>query len=131
MRLLLDTHIALWATQDDPRLPGAARELILVAPPDGVMVSVVSLWELSIKSLAVQGFAPNATDALERFTKSGYEILDVRAHHIRMHDAIVLRADHKDPFDRMLIAQALAEGIVLVTADQKMHGYHPSLVKVV
>lgn len=131
MRLLLDTHIALWATQDDPHLPPTARELILAAPPTGVLVSVASLWELSIKSLAVPGFAPNATDARERFTQSGYDLLDVQPHHTRMHDAIMLRADHKDPFDRMLIAQALAEGIMLVTADQKMRGYHPSLVNVV
>lgn len=131
MRLLLDTHIALWATQDSPRLPGEARALLMAAQPGTVFVSVVSLWELSIKAAAGQ-FRPDASEARKHFVAARYHFLEMTDQHAATHDALgPPHADHKDPFDRMLVAQAISEGMVLVTHDPKLARYHPVAVRLV
>lgn len=123
MKVLLDTHIALWAALDSPQLPAAARQVI-ADPANEIFVSVVSLWEIGIKS-AIGKLAMTATQASAIFDLCGYGSLDLSKHHPRTLDGLTLNADHRDPFDRMLVAQALSEGMTLLTADAKMAGYHP------
>ncbi|MFS8932716.1 conserved protein of unknown function (plasmid) [Cupriavidus taiwanensis] len=123
MKVLLDTHIALWAALASPQLPAVARQVI-ADPANEIFVSVVSLWEIGIK--ASLGKLPvTATQASAVFDLCGYKSLDLSKQHPRTLDGLILHAEHKDPFDRMLVAQALSEGMTLLTADAKMAGYHP------
>lgn len=118
MRLLLDTHVFLWAVTDDEKLSAKARRLITEA--EAVFVSSASIWEASIK--AGLGKLPVDIDALvAEITNSGCLELPVHAAHAaRVRD---LPHIHRDPFDRMLIAQALAEPLHLLTADSYLSQY--------
>lgn len=129
MRLLLDTHIALWAAFDAPQLPPAAAELI-ANPINDIFVSTASLWEIGIKS-SIGKLELTATQASTVFDMCGYRSLDLTKLHARTLDGLALNPNHKDPFDRMLVAQSLSEGMTLLTADAKMSGYHPVLVRIV
>ena len=112
MRLLLDTHVFLWVVADDKKLSKDARKLILDA--DDVFVSSASIWEASIKA----GLGKLDVDVrllVEEIAKSGFLELPVRASHaVRVRD---LPDIHRDPFDRLLIAQAMTEPLLLVTHD--------------
>lgn len=124
MRLLLDTHIALWAISDDRRLSRRARDLISDESAD-VFVSVVSLWEIAIK-YAVNRKGPtampiSASEAKDCFIAAGYELLDVTAEHVLMVET--LPPIHGDPFDRLLAAQALSEPMRLLTQDAVLGRY--------
>ncbi|CAN1603636.1 Type II toxin-antitoxin system VapC family toxin [Pseudomonas mediterranea] len=111
-RLLLDTHALLWWLSDDPALGADARQM-MVEPRNQVLVSAASIWEISIKQAKGMLEAPEDLEALvedEGFTK-----LPISLFHGQQ--AGKLPEIHRDPFDRMLIAQAQAEGLELVTAD--------------
>ena len=128
MNVLLDTHVALWAITDSPRLPESARALIL-SPRNQVWVSVVSLWEIAIKHSLGRGDMPvSAQEALDYFTAAGYRLLAVEP----VHAAAVETLDrhHQDPFDRLLVAQALVEPLRLLTHDATMARYHDSIILV-
>jgi PIN domain nuclease of toxin-antitoxin system len=117
VKLLLDTHAVLWWQSDDRRLPPAARRAIAVA--DIVWVSAASGWEVAIKSalgrLRVdEPFA--VTVAADDFTE-----LPVTLEHAARLEA--LPTHHADPFDRMLVAQAMVEGATLVTRDSALGAY--------
>jgi PIN domain nuclease of toxin-antitoxin system len=118
MRLLLDTHIFLWAVAGSPLLKPAARRLIESA--DEVYVSAASIWEVVIKARLgkINADAQKLADAVEA---SGFVELPVSA----AHAAGVARLDlhHNDPFDRILLAQALAEPLRLVTVDEMLAKY--------
>ena len=125
MNLLLDTHVALWAITDDPRLSPEARALIL-DPRASVWVSVASLWEIAIKHSLGRGDMPvSAESAQGYFLQSGYRILAVEAEHVLglQH----LPALHHDPFDRLLLAQARTEPMHLVTQDAQVARYGGTL----
>jgi PIN domain nuclease of toxin-antitoxin system len=118
MRLLLDTHIFLWAVAGSPRLKPAARRLIESA--EQVYVSAASIWEVAIK--ARLGKIEADPQALaEAIAASGFLELAVRATHAA--GVAQLAAHHSDPFDRLLVAQALAEPLKLVTADAALLRY--------
>lgn len=129
MRILLDTHIALWAVTDDPKLPAFARRLIC-DPESTIHVSVASLWEIAIKhALALSGrraMPVPAGEAEGYFRSSGYAILPVTAAHVRALET--LPPHHSDPFDRMLIAQGRSEPMTLVTHDRALATYGPGVV---
>jgi PIN domain nuclease of toxin-antitoxin system len=111
-RFLLDTHVFLWWLSDDPALGAEARQMI-GEPRNQVLVSAASIWEISIKQAKGMLEAPEDLEALvedEGFTK-----LPISLFHGQQ--AGKLPEIHRDPFDRMLIAQAQAEGLELVTAD--------------
>ena len=117
MKLLLDTHAVLWWQADDRRLPPAARRAIAVA--DIVWVSAASGWEVAIKAalgrLRIdEPFA--VTVAADDFT----ELPVTLAHAARLQ---ALPTHHADPFDRMLVAQAMVEGATLVTRDSALGAY--------
>lgn len=118
MRLLLDTHIALWAVTDDPRLSTKARDMI-VDPANEVCVSAASVWEIAIKrSLGKVTLPDSWASALRRL---GFAPMPVTA----IHAAAVenLPWHHRDPFDRLLVAQASVERRALVTADRRFAMY--------
>ncbi|MGV8843543.1 MAG: type II toxin-antitoxin system VapC family toxin [Pseudomonas sp.] len=117
-RLLLDTHVFLWWLSDDPALGADARQII-GEPRNQVMVSAASIWEISIKQAKNMLEAPEDLEVLvehEGFTK-----LPISLFHGQQ--AGKLPEIHRDPFDRMLIAQAQAEGLELVTADRIIPQY--------
>lgn len=121
MRLLLDTHIALWAITDSPRLSDAARSVIM-ARQNEVWISAASIWEISIKHALDRGGMPvSGTEALHWFVISGYQELPITATHAAAVDT--LPAIHRDPFDRILIAQAQTEPLRLVTHDKVVAEY--------
>ena len=120
MRVLLDTHIALWAVVGSKRLAPRARQLILAA--DNVFVSVASLWEIAIKHGLGRGDVPiSSAQALQAFVDAGYELLEIRPEHGLAVEG--LAATHGDPFDRMLIAQAQLESIPILTTDPAITRY--------
>lgn len=115
MRLLLDTHVALWALSDDPRLSQRARALI-ADPANDVLVSAVSLWEIAIKHALGRGDMPISGDqALDWFRQAGYALLPIAPDHAAAVEH--LPDHHRDPFDRLLVAQAIAEPLRLLTRD--------------
>ncbi len=124
MRLLLDTHIALWSIAAPAQLPARARALIDDSEND-LFVSVVSLWEIAIKHALghrrVGRMPVSASAAFGQFTLAGFALLEITARHALAVEE--LPALHGDPFDRMLIAQARAEPMRLLSADAKMSGY--------
>ena len=124
MRLLLDTHIALWAILGDRRLPKVARSLIEDGSND-VMVSAANVWEIAIKHALARG-RPNdmpisGQDALSYFRQAGYGLLAVSVDHAAAVEN--LPPLHADPFDRLLVAQAHIEPMRLITRDAQLAGY--------
>jgi len=125
MRLLLDTHIYLWAVTDNPKLTKAARKMITEA--DEVFVSSASIWEASIKA----GLGKLDVDVnllVTEIDASGFKELPVRA----VHAALIrdLPDIHRDPFDRLLVAQALSEPLRLLTADGHLAAYTDLVISV-
>lgn len=115
---LLDTHVVLWALSDVPRLTPPVRE-VLDAPVTRVCVSVVSAWELRIKSALGKLTMPD--DLPAQLAAARFEILTITLAHALAAGA--LPPHHRDPFDRMLVAQAQLEGLTLVTHDARMRPY--------
>ena len=131
MRVLLDTHIGLWAVTDDRKLPARARELI-TEPTNDVFVSVANLWEIAIKHAlargAVNDMPVSAEEALGYFREAGYLLLDiVPAHAVAVEGLPPL---HADPFDRMLVAQALTVPLRLLTHDHRVARYSDTVILV-
>ena len=121
MRVLLDTHIALWAVTDAPQLPVVAREII-TDPGNEVWVSAVSIWEIVIKHALGRGGMPiSGSEAVHWFTLSGYRDLPISSAHAAAVDA--LPPIHGDPFDRMLVAQAQTDPFRLVTQNKVIARY--------
>lgn len=128
MRVLLDTHIALWLLIDDPRLSEKARSLIIAAG-DQVYVSAVSIWEISIKHRLLPAQMPiSGQMAKTRFAAAGLQLLPISAEHAAQVDT--LEVHHRDPFDRMLIAQSRSEPLHLLTRDAQLPIYSELVVLV-
>ena len=118
MNLLLDTHAVLWALAEPAKLARTAQSALEDAQNE-VLVSVVSAWEIAIKRALGKLDAPDDLEAAIRM--QGFEPLHLTFHHAEQ--AGRLPPHHRDPFDRMLIAQAQAEGLVLVTRDANIPRY--------
>jgi PIN domain nuclease of toxin-antitoxin system len=128
MKLLLDTHLLLWAAGSPDRLSAAARTL-LEDPENELFFSAASLWEIGIKQgLGRADFRVDARVLRRELLDNGYQELAISGEHAVSIDC--LPAIHKDPFDRILVAQALVEGIVLLTADALVAQY-PGPVRLV
>ena len=127
MTLLLDTHAFLWWIEDNPRLSTPARTAI--ADPDaGVYLSAASGWEIAIKAGLGRLTLPDNLSAFmsEQLEKNDFQVLPVRlAHALDVRDLPNL---HRDPFDRMLVAQCRTEGLALVTGDKAFRGYEVEIV---
>ena len=125
MRLLLDTHIFLWLTADDKRLSASARQLLLGASE--IFVSSASIWEIAIKN-RINKIKADPDDAILEMKTCGFRELLVAS----AHAASVARLPlyHRDPFDRMLIAQAITESMHLLTSDPQLKAYSELVVTV-
>ncbi len=126
MSLLLDTHILLWWLSDDPLLPTAAR-VAIASPESEVLVSAATGWEIAVKKAAGRLDAPD--DLLEAVEASNIKTLPITATHALAAGA--LPPHHSDPFDRMLIAQARVEKLVLVSVDNRFPRYDVGLLPLV
>ncbi len=121
MKLLLDTHLLLWAAQGFEHLPSAAQRL-MSAPDNVLCFSVASLWEIVIKrGLGRADFKVDPRLLRRSLLDNGYCELPILSEHVVALDA--LPPIHKDPFDRLLIAQAVVEGITLLSADARVAQY--------
>jgi PIN domain nuclease of toxin-antitoxin system len=121
LKFLLDTHLLLWAAAQPDHLSAAARKLI-ANKRNELLFSAASLWEIAIKgSLSREDFSVDPGQFRRALLENGYIELPIKGQH-----AVAVQALprlHKDPFDRMLLAQAVTEGIVLVTADAQLALY--------
>jgi PIN domain nuclease of toxin-antitoxin system len=123
MRLLLDSHVALWWLGDEAWLANEARRCISSA--DQVFVSGVTPWELGIKRASGKILLPD--DLVQQLLAAGFEILPISSEHAVA--APALPTYHGDPFDRMLIAQAKNEKLTVVTADRQFKMYDIELIE--
>jgi len=121
VKLLLDTHLLLWAADSFERLPPDAQDL-MGAPDNELIFSVASLWEIAIKrGLGRDDFAVDARVLRRGLLDNGYRELAILSAHAVAIDA--LPAIHKDPFDRLLVAQCTADDLALVTCDAAFSAY--------
>lgn len=125
--LLLDTHVLLWAASDPDRL--GAIQPVLVDPSTTVLVSAVVIWELAIKRALGRIELPSDAGTFVRAQRRRLELtaLAIREDHAAAVEH--LPPQHGDPFDRLLIAQARAEGAVLATDDDDIAGYEVELIR--
>ncbi len=122
MRLLLDTHTLLWFALMDPKLSGTAMSLIM-DPGNEKLVSPVSYWEIALK-ISVKKYAlskPFEDFMDEAIDKNGFSYLHIEPKHAAVLSALPFH--HKDPFDRMLIAQAIVEGVPIISCDSAFDAY--------
>lgn len=130
MKYLLDTQIAIWSLEDHPNLTTPTRA-ILENPLNTLLVSPISLIEISIKFKL--GKLPDFVVSIEKVTRQllndGFELLPIGLGQIYSYQSIPLFEDHRDPFDRMLLAIALYEQIPIISSDEKFERYK-SLVPV-
>lgn len=126
MRLLLDTHVLLWAVFEPMKLNDCVRKAI-ENKENIISVSMASLWEIAIKQSIGRLAIPDSF--FEKIqNESGYEILSVKPSHIQAY--VHLPLHHRDPFDRLLIVQSQQEQLTLVTNDEHILGYaHVALLK--
>jgi PIN domain nuclease of toxin-antitoxin system len=121
MKFLLDTHLLLWTAGDPKRLSAKARKLIN-EPASELFFSAASLWEIAIKSgLGRDDFKVDARLLRRGLLDNGYSELPIGSEHAVAIDS--LPPIHKDPFDRILVAQAMVEGITLLTSDAVVAQY--------
>ena len=126
MNLLLDTHVIIWFITDDKKLPPKIKTII-ENPENAAFVSMVSLWEMGIKhSLQKLTLTKELKDVFKLIEDSGFEIMPVTTEHILENSKLPFH--HRDPFDRMLIAQANAEDLKLVSKDDWMKNYQVDVI---
>lgn len=127
MMLLIDTQIAFWVALDLPKFPAAARRLI--ANASAVYVSAVSLWEIGMKVSTGKLKLPASMDDLEaKLLAANFVPLPLTWNHaVRAHD---VAAFHPDPFDRLLLAQAVSEPLHLLTTDESLKSYSSLVITV-
>jgi PIN domain nuclease of toxin-antitoxin system len=118
VKLLLDTHLLLWWLSNSPLLSAPARQLI-GDPNNTIFVSAVSLWEIWLKSSIGKLRVPSGF--VQKLAAEPFENLPLRAEHTPA--VAMLEWRHRDPFDRMLIAQARSENLLLLTADRALGAY--------
>lgn len=119
MNYLLDTHILLWLIQNHSNLSKTAKDII-ISPHNNILFSAVNIWEVSIKYQKGGEFL-KPTVFYQALLERNYQELTVNAHHaLAVKDLPLI---HKDPFDRMLIAQAKTENLILMTVDEKIKQY--------
>jgi PIN domain nuclease of toxin-antitoxin system len=124
MRLLLDTHVVLWWLEDHPRLSGHVADLLL--SETDVFVSSASVWEIAVKQAL--GRLQGPEDLPEQVLAAQFAVLDITARHGIA--AARLPLHHRDPFDRILVAQAVGEGLTIATADRHVQRYDVPILPV-
>ena len=120
-RLLLDTHLVLWWLNDDPRLPEPVVERVR-APEAEVYVSQASLWEMAIK-VSIGRLHVDLRELERQVQLQGFRWLPIRSTHLLAVAELEADADHRDPFDRLLVCQSKSEPMLLLTADRQLRRY--------
>ena len=123
MRYLLDTHALLWALSEPDSLSTAARKAI-ADPSNLIVVSSALLWECAIKASIGKLDLPD--DFFDAIPEAGYEVMPIRIAHLNIYRTLPLY--HRDPFDRMLVAQAMAEGLTLISRDAEIARYQVGIL---
>ncbi|HEY5301394.1 MAG TPA: type II toxin-antitoxin system VapC family toxin [Acetobacteraceae bacterium] len=124
MKLLLDTHAVLWWLDDDQRLGARARELI-ADPANDVLVSVVSLWEIVVKT-RIGKLEADCKEVFRAIERDGFVPLEIRLPHLL--SLVGLPMHHRDPFDHLLIAQAITEAAVFMSEDRNVSRYPVEII---
>lgn len=126
MKILLDTHIIIWALTNSPKLPQKAKELLLRSEND-IYFSVISLWEIEIKRLIKTNSLPITAQEISNYCKqAGFQLISLQENSIyKLQELFRPETEplHKDPFDRMLICQAISNDMKLLTHDSFIKGY--------
>lgn len=118
-KFLIDTHIFLWWISDDKRLPRNALKAIK-NPDNIIFVSIVSLWEINLKKSLNNDFLFN-TNLKDLLSEENFELLPITTDHVE--NISILEQIHKDPFDRMIISQAITDELTLITEDELIKKY--------
>ncbi|HVV53938.1 MAG TPA: type II toxin-antitoxin system VapC family toxin [Mucilaginibacter sp.] len=130
MNYLLDTHTFLWAITDESKLSALARQTIENTGNE-IMVSAVSFWEISLKyslgKLDISGFMPDDLPGL--VAASGFVLIPLLPSEASSYHQLPAMGDHKDPFDKMLIRQALKQELTLISKDRNMLPYRSAGLK--
>ncbi len=131
MRILLDTHLILWALENNSKLPEIARELI-EDESNEIIYSVASIWEVQIKHMArPDKMLTDGKSLSEKCNASGFMILPIFERHIYALDSLKRKegaAPHNDPFDRILISQAKQDGLIFMTHDALLPDYQEKCI---
>ncbi len=128
MRVLLDTHVFLWATNDVERLSPTAVTAVQ-NPANEVLVSIASAWEIAIK-VSIGKFkmpTPLAPYLQRLLARHGFTLLPIRFSHLQALEKLPLH--HRDPFDRLLVAQAIDEDATLITVDSQLRRYRVRTIR--
>jgi PIN domain nuclease of toxin-antitoxin system len=127
LRVLVDTHTFLWALLHDRRLPAKAKR-ILTSDTDELVFSLVSIWEIAIKIKTgkLNTIGSSVAYIREEMNAYGMELLPIRYEHILQLEA--LPRNHGDPFDRLLVAQAISESLPILSGDEKLKEYGVKLI---
>lgn len=126
MKLLLDTNALLWWLSDDEQLEQQARELI-ADPSNDVLVSAASLWEIVVK-VRIRRLVADVGEISDAIEQEGFTLLNISPAHLAALGGLPLHPDHRDPFDHLLIAQAITEGATFVSEDRHTPRYSVQLV---
>ena len=124
-RYLLDTHVFIWLVTRRSRLSREA-DAVIIDPANRVFVSIASIWEISIK-VGLDKMQPLPGEPEELMRVTGLIQLDINVDHAKQTGRLPLH--HRDPFDRMLIAQAQVDGLILVTDDRRIQRYDVSILR--
>jgi PIN domain nuclease of toxin-antitoxin system len=127
VRLLLDTHVAVWSITESHRIPRNIHDLIS-DPQNEAYVSAATIWEIAVKHMLGKRSATpfSGEEAIGHFANASYTIIDVTARHAAAVERY--RLDHADPFDRLILAQAKAEPMRLITKDSKLIDYSDTVI---
>jgi PIN domain nuclease of toxin-antitoxin system len=121
MDLLLDTHTFIWFFNGDDQLSFKAKKLI-EDPKATKFVSIASIWEVAIKiTLKKLDFDGKTSEVADLIDKNGFEILPISVEHVVVYEELELT--HRDPFDRILVAQAMVEKMIIITKDENIQKY--------
>ena len=126
MKLLLDTHVLLWWVQDNLRLGPKARGLIADRRND-IAISIASPWEMSVKH-RIGKLAESGAITMDWLEQNAFTVVPLRASHLKVLETLPLH--HRDPFDHLILAQAIAEGMTIVTDDALIARYNVSCIGV-
>lgn len=126
MKILLDTHMLIWLLNGDPQIPQKAKEIIMQNNTE-IYFSVISLWKIAIKRISKPNSISHSAQAISDYCKSsGYKLIQLKEESIYKLSELTRPENepvHKDPFDRMLICQAMTENMNLLTHDSLIKGY--------
>jgi PIN domain nuclease of toxin-antitoxin system len=125
--LLIDTQSFIWFVENDPKLPVSVRD-VMEGEQNNLFISIASLWEIVIKSsLGKLSIQKNISEMIKDVTQSGFSILQIVPQHlVTLHS---LEYIHRDPFDRIIISQAITENMQIISSDKLFSKYQINLIK--